>query len=358
MNKLTMPDLPRGKPSDAIVYAAGEIGHRRSYVGTLARMLGYSPSISSLNTEVASRLVRADRLVIATFDDSPAIYALIALLRGFLGRRTAALFLRPQTCLRTDHVKYRLKKLFYRAVRLIPGLTLVTITPHEWKPSLAQVSHVGTYDPQYWDFHDGTRLRAPRHSAFSRDLAAASDGRNIISLPGFISREKGFELLTHIAATQAMAQAPVLIVAAGAVLPEMRSTAEAFERAGGMLVDRELSDDEIESLYGVSTAVWACYIPDYDQASGIFGRSFQAGTPVLVREGSLIAAAAQDLGAQALALPFDDQQAAAATIIEWIARKSAENRTAVDRTGPTQKVGALREHFVHTIRSALKESGD
>lgn len=355
MNGPIIPPPPHGWPSDALVHAVHAIGHRHSYVDTMARMLHYQPLIAPLDGATARRLLQTDRLVLATFDDAPAIYAVIALLRGLSGRRTAALYLRPQTCMRTDHMKYRLKKVFYRALRSLPGLTLITITPHGWSPELGQVSHAGTYDPQYWDFHDGTALRPPPHSELSRELARIAGARRIVCLPGFLSREKGLEFFTRITATRTMTHVPVLMVAAGEVLPGMEATAEAFKRAGGKLVDRELSDEEIESLYGICAAVWACYIPQYDQASGIFGRAFQTGTPVLVRQGSLIEAAAQDLGATALALPFDDAEGAAAVIAAWVENASATDHALPHPEGLSARVRTLKEHFLNTIRSALAD---
>lgn len=353
-NLLSTPFEPAKKPK-GLVHAIVERGHRRSYVETLSQMLDYSGFIEPLSIKSGVRLVRADNLVIATFDDSPLIYGIVVALRAVRGRRTAALFLRPQTCMRRDHPKFRMKKLLYRLLCCIPGLTLITITPHDWHPSLAQVSHVGTYDPQYWDLHDGETLRLPRQSLLSAELAAAAAGRAIIVLPGFVSREKGFEYLTRIVATEIIAQAPIVVVVAGAVASDMASTADAFQQAGGILVDRELCDNELESLYTISSVVWACYVPDYDQASGIFGRAFQTGKPVLVREGSLISNAAQDLGARALPLPYGDANSAAKTIISAIGCISGEQSRRHHGADLDEKVLELRKHFIKTIRSAFDE---
>lgn len=356
MSGATAVQLRVTSADDGIIHSVTEIGHRRSYVDTLASMLGYTPMIAPLKAATIKALLRTDSLVLATFDDAPASYAIIAFFRGLVGRKTAALFLRPQTCLRTNHSKFRLKKSLYRIIRRLPNLTLVTITPHTWQPSFHEVSHVGTYDPQYWDFHDGTALRTPCETSFARELANAAGNRAIICLPGFLSREKGFGFLAEVAARPEIAQAPVLLVAAGAVLPEMRSAAEGFTRAGGYLVDRELSGAEIESIYGVSDAIWACYHPQYDQASGIFGRAVQTGTPVFIRRGSLIQAAAVDLVADAIALPYGDAPGAAAEIHRWAVGSEAVKRSAAASKADAEKVAALREHFRRTVLTALQRN--
>lgn len=52
--------------------------------------------------------------------------------------------------------------------------------------------------------------------------------------------------------------------------------------------DRIVTDDEILRLYKVADLAWCCYAPDYDQASGVFGRALQTGVEPVVREGRVL----------------------------------------------------------------------
>jgi hypothetical protein len=60
--------------------------------------------------------------------------------------------------------------------------------------------------------------------------------------------------------------------------------------------------------------VWSCYAPDYDQASGIFGRAVQLGVPAIVRTSSYLAKLADHIGHPVLPVSFGDADKAAERI--------------------------------------------
>ena len=79
-----------------------------------------------------------------------------------------------------------------------------------------------------------------------------------------------------------------LFASGGKVDESLAGTAERLARAGGLVCNRLISDEEMLDFYSRADLIWCVYAPDYDQASGILGRAMQLGIPVAVREGSLI----------------------------------------------------------------------
>lgn len=340
------------KKWDGLVHAVDAIGHRGPYVRVISGLLSMDQLIGPLDWTNNVKLMTTRRLFLSTFDDAPLRYASIAMARGLLGRPTAALFIRPQTCVEPSRLKLRIKRYLYRLFLKIPRFHLITITPFVWHPKFSELAHHGTYDPQYWDFFDGKQLRKPSHSQLSRDIQHRACGRAIVCLPGFLSREKGFEFYSQIVKMNVGLCDKVLFVAAGAVLPGLEESARSFQAGGGLLIERQLDDFEIESLYVASDAIWACYSPEYDQASGIFGRALQLGLPVFVRRASMIERIAGSVDAYAVSLDFGDPRWAGSRIEEWL-RQQAIGST---REGLVACVAEWRRHFQQTASEALRDS--
>ena len=118
---------------------------------------------------------------------------------------------------------------------------------------------------------------------------------------------------------------------------------EELAACGAMVVDRHLSDPELESLYGVADMIWACYRPDYDQASGVFGRAFQTGKPSLVRSGSVIEQYADYVGAKVLAIDYGDAARAVEAMDAQVVAAGAASSVDI------RSIAAMRQQFVETI---------
>jgi hypothetical protein len=141
----------------------------------------------------------------------------------------------------------------------------------------------------------------------------------------------------------------MLVVAAGAAPPDAREAARVFVEAGGLLIDRKLEDAEIESLYTVSSVIWACYAPDYDQASGIFGRALQLGVPVIVRRGSVIERFSSGLTVPILALEFGNMSQGAALLVQDAPPRLSGQ--ALNEHG--RLIGSWRENFITTLHRSV-----
>jgi hypothetical protein len=131
-----------------------------------------------------------------------------------------------------------------------------------------------------------------------------------------------------------------VFIAAGKVASECVEAAKQFEAAGGILIDRFISDDEIIALYRHAALVWAVYAPTYDQASGIAGRAYQFGIPIAVRHGSHMNNLLAALEHPAIAVPFGDKTTASTVLMG--------NDTS--GMGGTRRALPMREQFQTTMR--------
>lgn len=338
--------------SRGLVYASNDGGHRGPYVALFASLLGLDGVCAPASGAVLRRMIAAPRLLVATFEDDLPMISAALVARAALGRPTAGIFLSPQRCFVRDELKCRIKRLAFMGYKRVPGLTLFTITPFEIEPRFAEVANVGAYDPQYWDMHDGTRVVMPPSTPFSDKIRAAAAGRPVVCMPGSLNAEKGFGFLADsLAATPALAKR-LLIVAAGRVLPSARASVETFVASGGLLHDRRLEDAELKSLYGIADAIWCCYEPGYDQASGIFGRGMQFGVPVIVRRGSLIERVAAGTPLSVIKVDFDDKNGLADALRAPLPRKLDESQMVAH----ADRIGSWRQEFILGLEKVLKLS--
>jgi hypothetical protein len=272
--------------SPPLVHICVATGHQPSYQAVFVRLLDGRPSTGRLRGAIFRRLVRADQVFFCTIDtDYPAFIA-IALLRALRGRRTTGLFLRPMQCFRTERpFVYAAKRWVFRVLRRLPRLRLLSIVPFEVEPRLAQVCHDWVHDPQLWDLWlDGPPVLPA--TDLSRRVAAAANCREVMIFIGAGNRIKGFDGFVQEALSR---KDSMLTVVAGRVAPEFAADAQRLSDEGMIVEDRFVSDEEILSLYRVADRAWCRYAPDYDQASGIFGRALQTGVAPIVREGSVVA---------------------------------------------------------------------
>ena len=144
----------------------------------------------------------------------------------------------------------------------------------------------------------------------------------------------------------------VLVVCAGRVTPGNSNLAARLSAQGALIIDRFISDVELESLYGIADAIWACYAPDYDQASGVFGRAIQWGVPVIVRESSVIAAFADRACADYYPVAFGAHESLAAMLERLPSRQ--ETTPALSEFDRIYLVGTWRRQFDDTVRAGLE----
>lgn len=340
----------RRSTGERLVYARSTGGHRQSYLDRLGAMFGLQPVAGRIDRRLFKRLVAADILLIATLDDHLMSFATIVSARSMRRRPTTALFLRAQKCFENGRWYYAAKRRAFRALKRLPHLTVASITPFAVAPRHAEVAHAGVYDPQYWDLHDGSKLRNPPRTALADEVAERAAGRHVLCALGKLSLDKGIAFLADTIEQNPAVASKVLVVAAGNVLPDAASCISKISGVGALVIDRFVSDDELESLYGVSQSIWACYAPRYDQSSGIFGRAIQTGVRPVVRAGSISETFAKVHGLDHVAASYGN----CSDLAELLMKSSQPAR--LSRSSDAARsilMAGWRDHFIETIEAGL-----
>jgi hypothetical protein len=263
-------------------------GHRANYRDLLAADLGYRRMTGRIWSGGVWRLLSSPHAVFATIDDEPGSFVALATLRALLGRRTTGIYLRPHSCIAAWATgPWRLKRTLFRMLRRLARVQVLSIIPFDLRPELAEICDDWICDPEHWDVVTRRTWTGLPRSGLSERVERAAGGRSIVALPGWIGSRKGVDDLELQWMALREAERP-LVVIAGPVEDDARACVERLRQSGAFVEDRRLADDELFSLYGIATAVWCRYAPDYDQSSGVFGRALQFGVPAIVREGSLL----------------------------------------------------------------------
>lgn len=276
----------KAAPPAVVIYDnySGSDGHRGEYYALMARLIG------SVRTSSLWRALWARQPVLdGAIEASVGSYILLCVVRSVIGRRTAGILFRPLPLLEGKLFRLKVKRLLLAFAKRLPGVATLTILPFELEPGFAHFANGWIYDPQYWDLHYPDEEPAPSEGTLARQIRTEAAGRGIVVALGRQDREKGFAMFAQLFAQRADLRESFLFAFGGAVTErEVSAEQAAFEACRGFGLARYISHDELLDLYSVGDAVWCCYSPDYDQASGVFGRAIQLGLPVIVRKGSLL----------------------------------------------------------------------
>lgn len=273
-----------------IVYSRFETGHRAAYLTFIAGI--YETRRAARPRDLFSRAP----LLFLMIEENFLLFVTVAVFRQLMGRRTGGLLFRPREALRGRTPRLWLKRQLLRLIRALPRVgCFILLDVNE--PGASSLWRGVVYDFQLWDLpKDVVRDDRPKTAA-GRDVAEAliPSDRPVITAIGRQDRSKGFaEFAAACAALSKRGAAH--FVAAGSVAAECRDDRTRMLDAGGTLIDRYVSDNELEDFYRLSDIVWCCYSAEYDQASGVLGRAVQFGRPVVVRPESLIQTFCQTRG--------------------------------------------------------------
>ncbi|MCW1383260.1 hypothetical protein OLX02_10540 [Novosphingobium sp. KCTC 2891] len=262
----------------------GDNGHRGEYYAVLHRLIGIERTGSMIKALFARRPV-----LIAQIEASLSRYVLLCLFRAMLGRHTAGFLMRPLPVIEGTSGRLRVKRFFLELLRRIPTVGTFTILPFSVEPRFDSIAAHWIYDLQFWDFlYPEPALEGRQEGSFAGEMRARAAGRAICCAVGRQDRDKGFDQFVNLYTRRPDLRAQCLFVFGGVVAGQLSEEMAAFEQAGGLGYARFIDHEELLDLYASADLVWCSYSPDYDQASGIFGRAIQLGIPVVVRKGSLI----------------------------------------------------------------------
>lgn len=328
-----------------LVHMRSHGGHRQEYQELFAALFGLSLSTGRVGPTNLCRLVAARAILFGTIDDDYAGFFLTALLRALLGRRTVGLFLRPHVCLQSKALRNRVKKAAFTFLKRVRPVSVFTIVPFSIAPEFAQVADDGLVDPQLWDL--ATAPTNAIDAKFSAQIAAAAGGRHILAFVGTASAIKGIGLLRDLIADPSWPSDEIFVVAAGRFPDGNGASADEFTALGALALPRVISDAELRALYAGADLIWASYRPDYDQASGIFGRAVQTGRTPVLRAGSLIARFARQNDISAVELDW------AAPPHERLSALTGQVFAAQKVMVPKAKIARWKQDFIAKLLAAL-----
>ena len=334
--------IPLGEPR--VLHFGNDDGHRREYQELFIALFDLAPIVGRVGRRNIRALLRARSVLFGTIEDHYIGFVVVALLRAILGLPTVGLFLRPQRCFKADGTLRRtLKGWFFSALKRVQRISVCTIIPFAFAPHYAKVARFGVMDPHMWD-----KLK-PSSCAHDADLAAwvieQARGRRVLAFLGGVTPIKGAEFLMSLLRHPEWPEDKFFVVIAGKVSAECANSIQHISRSRALVIDRMISDVEFDTLYSYSDWIWACYRPDYDQASGIFGRALQFGKVPILRKGSLVDQMATTLCIDQVCLDFGRIERAIDAII------------AVQNSGYVADKLVLaqwKNHFVQTFDLLLK----
>jgi glycosyltransferase involved in cell wall biosynthesis len=292
------------------------VGHRGSYVETLSGVTGLTRLIEPRAVSTLRTLLAADAVLFATLEDDVVFFSAVAMLRAVLGRHTVAIFMNPRVCFIRGSIKSKARRHVFRFLKRLQSVTLLSIMPFYLDQRFASVADDWIYDPQFWDFDNRIENADWPDSSLAHDVKRKAQGRPILLFLGGPSFMKGFPFLAEILRAAPAITERLMIVVAGKIPEDQRRSAELVSGAGGLVIDRYLTDDEVVSTKRCATCLWACYHPSYDSSSGLFGRAMQLGKQVIVRRGSYVDAIAAHLEYPVHRCAFDDVEEGVAILMK------------------------------------------
>ncbi len=328
-----------------VVYARALGGHRDEYKVLFERELrkmGYMPVLAA---RPSAKLFSAN-VFFLVIDDDIILFLACALASVFTAKRVGGLLFRPAQCFYHDRVKYRIKYYLFCLLRKIPNAYVLTVLPFSIDPRMAKIARGWIYDPQLWDSRADGGATEVTTTALAQDVLGRAGGRKIIIMLGGLQPDKGFDFFSDVWRSCAAMRQRYLFVAAGEVARASEESAERLRGAAGMVIGRFISDQELHALYSIADIVWAAYAPERDQASGIAGRAFQFGVPVILRRGSYLAKLMHDLHHPVIEVEWDAPEDVAAKLTAPAAelRRTASQDVALR---------AMYRHFGSTLRQAV-----
>jgi hypothetical protein len=265
-----------GAPGRPFVYSRSQSGRRPAYLRVMERLF------DARKARLRDLLFSRAPVLFLMIEEAFLLYLAVSLLRTVTGRRTVGLLLRPMPLVMSHRPVECCKRLALRWLKRLPRCQTLTIVPFSVFPAFSSIASGWIYDFQLWDLTAEERdavdtLRRERHPS----------DYGVVTAIGTQNRRKGFDLFADTYTRSCDLRRRFQFIACGLVAPGVADYAAAFCEAGGVTVDRAVSDCELLGAYAASDAVWCLYPPGGDHASGILGRAAQLGIPVVVRYGSL-----------------------------------------------------------------------
>ena len=260
-----------------LVYDTSESGHRARGVKLISQLVSGRVLIGPPWRLLARLVWHPGMLIWQTADYAIVPLTLIATLRTIFLRKTVALCYRNDRGLVGKSLRSRVRRMLVWVISHFLKVNVVFIFPPR---AGSPQTYPWIFDPEWWDL--GVMPVADAH------VARLEGEGDVVLFIGNIDRLKGLDFFIEAAEEAARFALPLRFVLVGPAEKLTPSQLNLLRAAGATLLDALPTDSEFLAYLRRAQYLWCCYHPDYDQSSGIFGRSLQLGIPAIVRKGSLM----------------------------------------------------------------------
>lgn len=276
--------------SNVGLYTRTLSGHRQSYLDFVKQNFG-GERINELTL-----FFKKGPVFFLMIEDNFMLYFFVACIRAFFGKKTAGLLFRPKPALNANNFRLKLKLYLLKVLKKIKTVQTLSIVPVPLEPEISTIVDDWIYDFQLWDitveqkkvFEQLKNNMKPSIEASEYQIVQHvknyANKRSIVVALGVQNNAKGTKILAE--NIQYFNQYNYCVIAAGRFAEDCKEAKSVLEKAGALIFDRFMKDEEILGLYAAADAVWCFYDPSYDQASGILGRAVQLGVLPIVRPDS------------------------------------------------------------------------
>jgi hypothetical protein len=279
-------------------------GHGAHQLAGIKSLLSDHGIYGDDQTSLWRHVLTRNPLLIPSLDGSFLPFLIVASIRALLLQRTVAIWHRPKTSASGGGPKQYAKYYGAKVINLVPLVALISVQNLQLEPEIAKICKDWIYQFAQWYPPLMTSKRDDEVIAFVELIRQHANGRPTIIYLGEVTPEKGFGFFTDLLLEDRCAE--FAFVAAGKVSQRSEHAVQRFKKAGGLVVDRYISDSEFVGGIDIADWVWSCYRPDNDQNSGIFGNAYRAGARVIVRSDSYISRVALDLQFPTVPIQFGD----------------------------------------------------
>ena len=259
-----------------LVYTRSESGRLPAYLRMLEGLFGLR------RARHRDLVLSPAPVLFLAAEETFLLYVIVSLVRAALGRRTVGLLFRPMPLAASFRWGCRWKRAVLRRLKRYRSIQTLTILPFSAFPAFEAIADGWIYDVQLWDLTEEERKAIEALRAQRRPV-----DRPVLMAIGKQGIRKGLDLFADIYARSASLRATCQFIACGKVESSAAEHAAVLCEAGGVLVDRAISDAQLLGTYAGSDAVWCLYPRIGDHAIGILGRAAQLGSPAVVRKGSV-----------------------------------------------------------------------
>jgi hypothetical protein len=301
------------RPKRVIIIEPNLTGHGFNQLSAIRALFSEAGIVSDHKIKVWPHLLTRNPVLFPSLDGYLLTFLLVAPIRSLFCSRTVAIWHRPTSSTTGRSVKNYVKRCGARWIKHVPLVAIVSVQRPELEPRIAGLVTDWIYQTFQW--HNPSKMPQAQddRNDFERTIRLYAGQRAILIYLGLIDRAKGFEFFVELIETVCDGD-EFAFVAAGTVKHDCADIAKRFINAGGLLIDRHISDCEFLAGAELADWVWTCYRPDNDQYSAIFGLAYQAGSRVIVRNDSFVARMAADLEYPTVEVQYGDAKGAIDTI--------------------------------------------